>query len=273
MTQTFEVRGTVTSARVPVIAHVPHCGTEMPPGIRADLMLDDKALDRELLRLTDWHTGELFDCVVALGGVMFVNRMSRLVVDPERFRDDSQEEMASRGMGAVYTHTTDGHRLRRQSLGPEVREGLLTEFYDSYHEALEQLTAAMLERFSRCLIIDCHSFPTIPLPYEPDQTPDRPDICIGTDSFHTPERLKQSLANAASALGLSVAENRPFAGTYVPLRFLNCDCRVSSAMIEVKRGLYCDEDTGYKVEAFGRTRAAVKSVVKAAIDAWRESPH
>ena len=40
-----------------------------------------------------------------------------------------------------------------------------------------------------CLIIDGHSFPALPLPYELNQRAFRPDFCIGTDDFHTPEEL------------------------------------------------------------------------------------
>ena len=99
--ETFEITGSVQEAECPVIAHVPHSSTHIPPDVRNAFVLDDELLRKEVVRLTDWHVEKLFDRVIELGGVMFVNRMSRLVVDPERFRDDSREEMASRGMGAV----------------------------------------------------------------------------------------------------------------------------------------------------------------------------
>ncbi len=62
-------------------------------------------------------------------------------------------------------------------------------YYDPHHARLETLVAEKLEASSKCLIIDCHSFPSKPLPYEPDQSANRPDICIGTDEFHTPKWL------------------------------------------------------------------------------------
>jgi hypothetical protein len=41
-------------------------------------------------------------------------------------------------------------------------------------------------RHDHCLIIDVHSFSSVPLPHEPDQTPRRPEVCIGFDRFHSP---------------------------------------------------------------------------------------
>ena len=40
-----------------------------------------------------------------------------------------------------------------------------------------------------CLIVDGHSFPALPLQYELQQTAFRPDFCLSTDEFHTPEEL------------------------------------------------------------------------------------
>ena len=49
----------------------------------------------------------------------------------------------------------------------------------------------LLDEVGKCLIIDGHSFPEIPLRFELDKDPNRPDICIGTCDFHTPEKLIQ----------------------------------------------------------------------------------
>ena len=67
---------------------------------------------------------------------------------------------------------------------------------------------------------------------------------MGTDAFHTPEWLVTHLERAFVHVCLSVARDRPYEGTMVPLEFLGRDKRVDSVMIEVRRGLYCDEETG-----------------------------
>ena len=94
--------------RAPMVAHVPHASTFIPPTARELIRLDDSALHRELVRMTDWDTEDLFSWALDLGGSIFVNRVSRLVMDPERFADDDEEPMSGRGQGVVYTKTTDG---------------------------------------------------------------------------------------------------------------------------------------------------------------------
>jgi hypothetical protein len=48
-----------------------------------------------------------------------------------------------------------------------------------------------------CLIVDCHSFASVALPYELDQTSERADICVGTDSFHTPSLIRDAVVTQA----------------------------------------------------------------------------
>ena len=81
-------------------------------------------------------------------------------------------------------------------------------------------------------------FPAQPLPYEKDTS--RPDICIGTDTYHTSAELKDCLSKAFEASDYRVAIDSPFSGSIVPLKHFHLDRRVSSVMIEVNRSLYSD---------------------------------
>ncbi len=237
--------------KAPVIYHIPHASLNIPEEYKSDYCAD---LDRELMQMTDWYTDDLFD----LPGERLVAPVSRLVCDVERFRDDAHETMARIGMGAVYTACHDLSLLR--SVSAAQREAILRAWYDPHHETLTQIAEEQLSRFGRCLIVDCHSFPPTSLPYEPDQSSERPDICIGTDPFHTPECLAQSVEVAFRSLGYAVCRNRPFAGAIVPLAFYQKDPRVNSVMIEVNRRLYM-EDNGQKNCRY----AAVKRDIQAAL--------
>src|SRR5437016_311935 len=168
----FEVLAPPSGPTLGVVAHIPHGALTVPPEERRRLLLTPAQLEHELLVMTDRHTSELFALVVELGGVAFVNRTSRLVVDPERFPDDGQEPMARVGMGPVYTRTHHGRPLR--SPDPAERARLLASYFEPYARALSNLVGTLLDRFGRCLIIDAHSFASRPLPYEPSQNSHQP---------------------------------------------------------------------------------------------------
>jgi len=207
------------------VMHIPHSSRIVPDDVRRTFVLSDAALEQELLRLTDLYTDELFS-LDPLAAVSVMFGVSRFVVDPERFIDDALEPMAARGMGAVYTATTDGAPLRA-SLNASQRAELLARFYTPHHAALEAATASVLDATGQCLILDGHSFPTEPLPCDLNQDRPRPEICIGTDPFHTPSALATEAANGFAACGLDVAIDRPYSGALVPARWYRRDDRVS----------------------------------------------
>ena len=251
-------------ARIALLASIPHASAFIPQSARDTFVLDDDALEQELLKVTDRYVDELFSCVTGLGGITVTYNCSRLVVDPERFEDDEKEIMAAKGQGVIYVRTSDGSKLREHVPTDKEREELLDHFYRPYHGVLEDETERLLDSFGTCLILDCHSFPSAPLPCELNQDPNRPDICLGTDPFHTPAELVQAVEAFFRERGLTTARNMPFEGTYVPLKFLGTDSRVSSLMIEVNRKLYMDEATGGKLESFqdiGDTTAAFVRLV------------
>ena len=225
-----------------VLFHVPHDSTVIPAEVRDQFVLDDAALGAELLRMTDHHTFRLFgQCVAAAQVVRFP--VSRLVVDVERFVSDQQEPMSGRGMGVVYTSGHDLRRIRRD-LSPTERKSLLAKWYRPHHQQLTNVVDHALAKFGKALVVDCHSFPSRPLPYESDANAPRPQICIGSDEFHSPPEWIDTLAAAFQSAGFETAVNTPFAGALVPLKHYRREPRVKAVMIEVRRDLYVNEETG-----------------------------
>ena len=196
-----------------------------------------------------------------IGGVSVIYGYSRMVVDPERFESDQEEIMASKGMGVIYTKTSNGNKLRANPSEDE-REELVDLFYRPYHAAVEHEVQSLIDTFGNCLILDCHSFPSIPLPYEINQDSNRPDICLGTDPYHTPKELIEITQNLLRKYNLTTALNAPFEGTYVPMKFLRTDRRVSSLMIEINRRLYMDEKIGEKSDSFNNTQKIITNMLR-----------
>ncbi|NBX34063.1 hypothetical protein EBR16_01660, partial [bacterium] len=122
----------------PLLLHVPHASRLIPPADRADFLLGAGELAAESLRLVDAHTDALFGADVWPGAVLAA-KVSRLVVDVERFADDAREPCARVGMGATYVRTADGRALR--CLSPGRREALLESYYIPHHAEADRLAA------------------------------------------------------------------------------------------------------------------------------------
>ncbi|GGN29989.1 hypothetical protein GCM10010109_49320 [Actinoplanes campanulatus] len=234
----------------PVILHVPHSSRNIvESGLYPDIVAE------ELDHLTDAYTD-----LIALGAAetaarrpwIFMNRLSRLVVDPERFTDD---EMVRAGMGPVYTHGHAGRRLRDDDPSRDAK--LLHEHFHPYAEAMTGLVDGRLAATGRAVILDVHSYPTAPLPYELHADGPRPPVCLGTHPLHTPDRL---LAEARAAFG-DTGLNSPFAGCYVPLKHYDRDPAVSALMVEIRRDQYMTEPGGPPTAGIDRLARALAILV------------
>ena len=250
-----------------VLFHVPHDSTWIPHSVRSQFLLNDVELQAELLRMTDHGTFDLFAQNIPVRRVVR-STVSRLAVDVERFENDALETMASRGMGAVYERTSDGRRLRYPPVSGQ-RDELMKVFYYPHHERLGDTVQEVINRHNHALLIDVHSFPSRPLPYELDQRSDRPDICIGTDEFHTPLGLAQAFLQAFRETEWTVALNIPFAGALVPMSLYRKEHRLTAVMVEVNRSLYVDEATGERKPCFASVAGKIRKCVASAVGFWK----
>ncbi len=218
---------------LPIVAHIPHAGTELPSAVRDQFVQDPEELWREVVTVTDWYTDELF----GLPGIAKVQTpINRVVLDLERFVDDEQEEQAAVGQGVIYSHDSRGEQLRRV-LSDEEHQSLLDDYYHPWHLKLEMDIEQQLGCWGHCLQLDCHSFPDEAFenraPYE--VTP--PDICLGVHSVNTPQWLIDSCRMLFRDRGYSVSVDFPYAGCLVPDRFAG-NKQVPSIMLEINRRLY-----------------------------------
>ncbi|MFJ9815080.1 N-formylglutamate amidohydrolase [Streptomyces sp. NPDC101151] len=249
------------AAESPVLLHVPHSARAVPDDVRKGILLDDAALERELDHITDSHTERIAGRAAGRAGLTpwrFVNRLSRLVVDPERFPDE-REEMLAVGMGAVYTRTTHRDALRAADTDPGP---LVERYFRPYARAMTEAVAGRLAATGRAVVIDVHSYPSEPLPYELHGAGPRPPVCLGTDPFHTPPELREAAREAFAGCGETGLDS-PFSGTYVPLEYYGRDRRVSALMVEIRRDTYMAEPGGPAGPGLDRLAAALAALVDA----------
>lgn len=207
MSDSFRIDPGAPTSRV--IVHVPHSSVLIPAWVREHILLSNAKLEEELGFLTDAQTEAIALGAAARAPVkpwLFINQLSRLVVDPERFPDPNQEPMAAPqiGMGPVYLRTAHGELLRDSDT--EHEQQLMQTYFHPYSQALSQLVSERLAACGSVVIIDLHSFPKDELPYERWHHADslRPPLCIGVDEFHTPDSLLDAATSSFTDLGESL---------------------------------------------------------------------
>ncbi len=114
------------------------------------------------------------------------------------------------------------------------------------------------------MIVDVHSYPTARLPYELHGDGPRPQVCLGTDSFHTPPELV-TLAEKAFAILSGVGIDRPVLRRVRPAALL----REGAAGHRPDGGdpdTYMSEPGGPTGPGFSRLASALTALVDAMVN-------
>lgn len=256
-------RGLVSST-LPLILHIPHASSYIPTDVFEQFVVSEQALKTEIKLMTDHFTDWLVEPLNVTTPQKLIAPVSRLVVDMERFSDDSQETMSAVGMGAIYKKGSQRQSIRR-NLSEVERQHLIETYYDVHHQNLTKQTQYMLEQHRVAIIVDVHSYPKSVLPYELDHTQMRPQICIGTSDYHTPSLLAAGLIEQFEEAGFQTNLNTPFAGTLIPSKYWQQDKRVIGFMIEVRRDIYMDEANVSLMDTSNTTRNKICRAISAAL--------
>lgn len=106
--------------------------------------------------------------------------------------------------------------------------------------------------------VDLHLYPLTAYEYELFKKSPRPELCLGVDDFHTPNRLVDLVKEAFSRWG-SLDINTPFVETYAPLAYYSQDSRVPSTMLELRKDTYlADLSPG---PGFGPSASAIAHLI------------
>lgn len=233
-----------------LILHIPHASTNIP--FYNGYVVDRKTINQEIMWLTDWFTDKLFR---SDEDIMVVADFSRIFCDVERFVDDDKEVMAKVGMGVCYETLDTGGEMR--IVTPDLKKKILEGYYYKHHQRLSDAVSEQLKQFDRALILDCHSFPNTPFKRDQVQQPERPDICIGTDKFHTPKALIDNSFDYFREKGYRVSINSPYSGSMVPSEYYGKDKRVQSIMLEVNRKLYLQDAGNERPDKYNEMNALI----------------
>ena len=143
-----------------IVFHVPHASIHFP---FQEGFTRPELIPPEVAKLTDHFTDQIFSCE---GVEQLAAGFSRVFCDVERFYPDDREPMAKKGMGFYYSQTDDGTFFRQEGVW---KQCVYQDFYLPHHQRLEASVSKRLEDGGQCLILDGHSFSSVPFLREEDQ--------------------------------------------------------------------------------------------------------
>lgn len=220
--------------RCNIVLHIPHASLCLPSDFWRDITVDKEIIERELCFIADYKVDEL---VKNIDSHKIIAKYSRLYCDVERFRDDEAEPMAKLGMGAIYTHLSDGTQYRK--IGSSRREEILGKSYDLHHKQLNTLSREIVDQHGSCVIIDVHSYSDELVRRLFGWAENLPDICLGYDEKWFSKDNASKLKTYIEKMGYSCELNYPYSGALVPMEFYHDENpKMQSVMLEINRRVY-----------------------------------
>ena len=236
------------------LVHLPHSGREIPRQYLDDYLLNENELKDNINQYCDLYTDILFEKLFkTYDGVK--NPYSRLFFDPERFGDDTMEDMQKEfGLGWFYENAI----LEKKPLRTTQHKKEIRKYFDLHHKTLNLKTEQKLSLYGKCTILDCHSFSNERYWFH-DKNLKLPDICIGFEDNHVDKELVQSIKNEFQEYNVGI--NTPYKGSIVPTNYWGKDKRVKSVMIEINKKLYLRKDNKTKSSNFERIKEKINNIL------------
>ncbi len=238
---------------VPLVFASPHSGTDYPPDFIALSRLDPLALRRS----EDSFVDALFAAVPTQGAPLLSARFPRAYVDPNReafeldpamFEDELPDYVntasprVAAGLGTVARVVATGAEIYRGKLRFGDALARIDQLYRPYHAALDRLVAATRARFGHCVLVDCHSMPSVGGPMDRDPGSRRVDFVLG-DAYGAAcaPQITDAAHDYLESLGYRVTRNSPYAGGFTTRHYGRPDESVHALQIEINRALYMHE--------------------------------
>jgi N-formylglutamate amidohydrolase len=237
---------------VPLVFASPHSGQHYPNEFIASSRLDPLSLRRS----EDAFMDEVFGSAVEHGAPLLRARFARAYIDlnreayeldPAMFNDDLPDYVnttsarAAAGLGTIARIVSYGEEIYSEKLTFSEAKKRIDTCYKPYHDALRGLVEATRKKFGVCLLVDCHSMPSICSSSRLGKGQN--DMVLG-DCYGTAcaPHVIENADRILSDMGLKVTRNDPYAGGFTTRHYSAPEDGIHVLQVEVNRALYMDED-------------------------------
>jgi N-formylglutamate amidohydrolase len=240
---------------LPVVFASPHSGTHYPESFIQASKLDALALRKS----EDSFIDEIYAAAPQYGAPLICALFPRAYIDPNREPFELDPDMfdgdlpsyvnansprVAAGLGTIARVVANGADIYRDKLSFSEAARRINALYRPYHRALQDLIETTRQKFGWCLLIDCHSMPSVGGPMDLDSGKTRVDFVLG-DCFGAScdpaisDHVDTTLARGNHA----VIRNTPYSGGYTTVHYGRPNVGVHVLQIETNRALYMNEET------------------------------
>lgn len=267
---------------VPVVFASPHSGRDYTPAFLAESRLDPVSLRRS----EDAFMDEIFAAAPGAGAPLLRAHFPRAYVDPNReafeldpamFIDTLPDYVTtsspriSAGLGTVARVVTSGEEIYAGPLRFADARRRIEACHIPYHRALEGLVDSTRRRFGVCLLVDCHSMPSVGGPMDSDPGAKRVDMVLGDcHGSSCAGSVTDAADRSLSELGYQVTRNVPYSGGYTTRHYGEPGKGRHALQIEINRALYMNEDTVSRGGGFADLGAKMGRLIEGVLDAARQ---
>jgi N-formylglutamate amidohydrolase len=234
---------------------IPHSGEDIPEEFETYLCGLMEAYGSDV----DYKVNELVDigALQRAGVAVLVARVHRICVDLNRAEDHSV---------LFWKQNTRGVQLVVKDPLQEDINRLINTYHRPYYEVLKTaITELERKKKGPVSVVDLHSMPSAPTAYHMKQNPnqklERPDFCLSDrrGKTCTPEFIK-FFQDELTSHGHTAWLNDPYVGGFVT-EYVD-QFRTNNIQIEIKRGIYMDEEQrGLIPEKVARLRPVLTEVL------------
>lgn len=236
-----------------VVFASPHSGTDYPADLLAASRLDLATLRRS----EDSFVDRIFAGAPSFGAPLLRAHFARTYVDPNRepfeldptmFEDELPHDAntasprVAAGLGTIARVVANGEEIYARKLRVSEAMARIERCYRPYHAALAELVEGTRRRFGCCILIDCHSMPSVGGPMERDAGRERVDIVLGDRYARSCARsVVDRVERLFREQGYAVTRNTPYSGGFVTQHYGRPAEGLHALQIELNRALYMDE--------------------------------
>jgi len=246
----------------PIVVSSPHSGNYYPISFQKVSAVNIA----ELKISEDCFIDELFESSISIGAPMIKANYARSYIDLNREPYELDQEMfieqlpgyinteslrVASGLGTIAKLSGNQKQIYNHKINLSDALDRIHNIYKPYHKSLGILINEAIKLFGFCILLDCHSMPTIGATKKKHPNEQNKLVVLGDlNGVSCSDLLTEKVESIFNQLGYMTKRNNPYAGGFTTEHYGNPIDGVHALQIELNKGMYLNEVTHTKTNSF-----------------------